>query len=803
MKHSVSAPPTPLRRAATVAALSAVLTAATVGLVRAHGASAPATPPAPAQHDPVTGVHALQQRQFGSAQAMATAVRMSPLTVTTATATPPGPGTAGGPAREVFGFAPYWDMANWKQWQLQRLSTIAYFGVTLDGNGNPVHDEGWPAWTGQQLTDMVGAAHAAGVRVLVTVKSFDTPTISSIVSNPSHAQNAISTAISLARQRGLDGVDVDFEGATSPTYPTIAQDLTTFMGGLTTQTHAAIGGSEVVVDTYSGSASWDGGLFNIGALAPNVDAFFVMAYDMNFDNTPNHASADAPLNGWTYDDTKLVAQYTSKAPASKLILGVPYYGYKWSVAQPAANAATSGAAMADTYSGVFTDFACAAQLTKSWDATAASPWATWYSAASGDPCGGNFNSWREMYYEDVTSIGAKYDLANQSNLRGAGIWALGYDDGHTELWDLIGGHLNVSHAPIATVTAPAGPLSSTAFGVSWGVISGSVPATSYQIFVSQDGGAWTPWLSTSATSATFHGFAGHGYAFYAEAFGAGGRGSGAPNSSTPAQPTTQIAAGASRAQPFTGLYAVDAYGDLLAASSPPLPPTATWPGWSIVRGLAMAPGGQGGYVLDGYGGIHPFGSAPVLPTSGYWSGWDIARGAAIAPGGQGGYTVDGWGGVHPIGNAPLVNATSYWPRWDIARGITLDACDATGHSGWVLDGWGGVHPFGGAALLNATSYWPGWDIARAIASVCTNGRPGGYVLDGWGGVHPFGAAPPLPTTLYWRGWDIARGIAVVPGGGGGYVVDGWGGFHPIGNAPAVDTYVYTPGHDVVRGLTAS
>jgi hypothetical protein len=421
MKHSVSAPPTRLRRAATLAALSAVLSAAAVGLVRAHGASTLPTTAAPAPHDPVMGVHALQQRQFGSAQAMATALRSTPLSATTATpAVAPSASSAGGP-REVLGFAPYWDMANWKQWQLQRLSTIAYFGVTLDGNGNPVHDEGWPAWTGQQLTDMVSAAHAAGVRVLVTVKSFDTPTISSIVSNPTHAQNAISTAISLARQRGLDGVDVDFEGATSPTYPTIAQDLTTFMGGLTAQTHAAIGGSEVVVDTYAGSASWDGGLFNIGALAPNVDAFFVMAYDMNFDNTPNHASADAPLNGWTYNDTTLVAQYTSKAPASKIILGVPYYGYKWSVAQPIANAATSGAAMADTYSGVFTDFACAAQLVKTWDATAASPWATWYSAATGDPCGGNFNSWREMYYEDVTSIGAKYDLASQSNLRGTGI----------------------------------------------------------------------------------------------------------------------------------------------------------------------------------------------------------------------------------------------------------------------------------------------------------------------------------------------------------------------------------------------
>ena len=281
----------------------------------------------------------------------------------------------------------------------------------------------------------------------------DTPSIASIVSVPAHARTAIATAISLAHQRGLDGVDVDFEGASTPTYPTIAQDLTAFMGTLTGQAHAAIPGSEVVVDTYSGSASWDGGLFNIGALAPNVDAFFVMAYDMNFDNTPGHASADAPLNGSTYNDTTLVSQYLSKAPASKVILGVPYYGYKWNVSAPIPNAPDSGSAMADTYSNTFDDLACAQQLTKQWDASAATPWATWWSPASADPCGGNHNSWREMYYEDVTSIGAKYDLANRSGLRGTGIWALGYDDGHTELWDLIGSHINVGRAPLARAEA--------------------------------------------------------------------------------------------------------------------------------------------------------------------------------------------------------------------------------------------------------------------------------------------------------------------------------------------------------------
>jgi hypothetical protein len=798
MKHSVSATPIRLRRAAAFAALTAVLTATFLGLVRAAGQSAP---PAPAGHDPQVGVHALQERQFGSAVRKAT-VQMTPMQATTPAASGPAP-AVGGPARETFGFAPYWDMANWKQWQLGRLSTIAYFGVTLDGNGNPIHDEGWPAWQGQQLTDMVSAAHAAGVRVLVTVKCFDTASISAIVSNPAHAQTAVANAIALARQRGLDGVDVDFEGAASPTYPTIAQDLTTFMGNLTAQTHAAIPGSEVVVDTYSGSASWDGGLFNIGALAPNVDAFFVMAYDMNFDNTPQHASADAPLNGWSYNDTTLVAQYLSKAPASKVILGVPYYGYKWNVSAPIANAPDSGSAQADTYAGTFDDFACAPQLTRQWDATAASPWATWWSPATADPCGGNHNGWREMYYEDVTSIGAKYDLANRSNLRGAGIWALGYDDGHTELWDLIASHVNVSHAPVAHVTAPAGPLNSTAFGVSWGVDGGSVPATSYRIWSSEDGGAWVAWLSTAATSATFHGFAGHGYAFYAEAFGAGGYGSGAPNGSTPAQPTTQIAAGATRSQPFTGLYAVDGYGTLYPGSSPPLLATGSWPGWNIARGLALAPGTQGGYVLDGFGGIHVFGSGASMPaaltTTGYWPGWDIARGLAITPDGQGGYVLDGFGGVHPLGNAPGVAASGYWRGWDIARGLALDACDSSGHSGWVLDGWGGVHPFGNAPGVASSGYWPGWNIARSIASTCTGGRPGGYVLDGFGGIHPFGAAPPLPTSGYWRGWDIARSVVVLPGGGGGYVVDGWGGFHPFGSAPSVDAPVYSPGRDLERG----
>ena len=44
---------------------------------------------------------------------------------------------------------------------------------------------------------------------------------------------------------------------------------------------------------------------------------------------------------------------------------------------------------------------------------------------------------RIAYYEDAESLGKKYDLVNNRNLKGAGIWALGQDGDHKELWELL------------------------------------------------------------------------------------------------------------------------------------------------------------------------------------------------------------------------------------------------------------------------------------------------------------------------------------------------------------------------------
>src|SRR5215471_9902229 len=401
----------------------------------------------PPLHDPPAGAHAREEARHvhdalhttpaqSRPQPLATRPKGAPLLPG---AMPVAAVSAAIPSvsRDVLGFAPYWELSQNAGWRYDLLTTVAYFGLDVRGDGNfDTTTPGWTGWTSQDLVNTINRAHQAGDRVLLVIKQFDEATINQIVTDPTATQTAVTNTINAIAAMQLDGVNVDFEGRSDPSYPNIQSGMTNFMSVLSQQVHARWSAAVVSIDTYTGSASWDGGIFKIGDLAPAVDAFFVMAYDMAFSNMPANVSGpNAPLSGnFTYNDTTAVAQYLTKAPASKVILGVPYYGYKYSTANAQLYAGYSGSATANTYAGIQDDFACALQLTQSWDGGSQTPWASWFSPASGDPCGGNHNSWRELYYDNPQSLGLKYDLVNSNNLRGAGFWALGYDGTSPDLW---------------------------------------------------------------------------------------------------------------------------------------------------------------------------------------------------------------------------------------------------------------------------------------------------------------------------------------------------------------------------------
>ena len=261
--------------------------------------------------------------------------------------------------------------------------------------------------------------------------------------------------------------------------------------------------------------------------------------------------------------------------------------------------------------------------------------------------------------------------------------------------------------------------------------------------------------------------------------------------------------------PFRAMYTLDGFGVLHPnGATREATVTGSWPGWKIARAAALLPDASGGYVLEGFGGVHPFkvGNNP-LPASvtdyAYWSGWDIARDVVLLPTSTAakpqGYTLDGFGGVHQFGGAPVVRATAYFGV-DIARRLVLLG-DGTG--GYVIDNYGGLHAFAVGSnpmppAITNNAVWSGWNIARDVALLpgSTAANVGGVTLDGFGGPHPFGSAGTSGVTgfPYWNGWDIARSVRLSPLSTAtqlqGWTLDGFGGVHAFGGAPNVPMSAY-------------
>ncbi len=309
-------------------------------------------------------------------------------------------------SHEVFGYAPYWTLPQSSGFDVQDLTTLAYFSV--DANPDGTLDESGPGWNGyesQDLADLVTRSHAAGDRVVLTVTCFSQSALDAITSDPSAAANLSAALISAVSAKNLDGVNFDFEGQGSAD----RTGLTALITQVSNALHAANPHWQVTMATYASAAGDSAGFYDVAALAPAVDGFFVMAYDMNSQTTP---SATSPLTGGGFTDLEALQQFTSVVPASKVILGVPFYGYDWPTTDGTPTAQATGAE-----SPLSDAVIQAAGHPTYWDPTTQTPWTSYQVGTQ----------WHETFFDDPTSLALKAQLANLFHVAGVGIWALGMD----------------------------------------------------------------------------------------------------------------------------------------------------------------------------------------------------------------------------------------------------------------------------------------------------------------------------------------------------------------------------------------
>ncbi len=328
------------------------------------------------------------------------------------------------PSHVVFGYHPYWNGTAYQNYPWEIISHIAWFGLAMSSNGGITNAHSWP-WN-----DLVNMAHANGVKVIVTVTLFDNDDIATLLSSAEFRQNAIDNLISRVSAGNADGVNIDFESVPSGQ----ESNFNTFINDLTIAFHDQIPNSETSI-AMPAVDWWDS--YDYAYLSAHCDGLMIMGYNYYWSGS-SHAGPVAPLydNLANYNIGRTIDDYLDETgnDGSNLILGLPWYGIDWPVSGTAQGAATTGSGSSIFYSSAEPN---ALTYGKHYSELAPS---AWYNYTSG----GN----RQVWYDDSTSLATKYFYAINTELKGIGIWALGYDGGRPEMWGALSDAFGATAAPL-------------------------------------------------------------------------------------------------------------------------------------------------------------------------------------------------------------------------------------------------------------------------------------------------------------------------------------------------------------------
>ncbi len=388
----------------------------------------------------------------------------------------PGGGLPNGLQREVLGFLPYWklDSATRAALRYDLMSTIAYFSIGVQPNGylqrgtsaNPT--PGWTNWNSSAMSQVISAAHSRGVRVVPTITmmawDYDFTDMSTLLNSATYRSRLVADVVTIVRNRGVDGVNVDFE----PVPTSLRSQFTTLVRELKAGLVAAGVGSYVTVDTMAGAATWSTG-YDVAALSASgaADALMVMAYDFHYAGSAR-AGGVAPMeSSHIFAAADALRDHLARVPANKLIWGVPYYGRAWNTTGSGLNSTVRSPAQSTAFPYYWTDDGAPAggkilaqRHGRKWDTAGQVPWFVWTS-------GGGY---RQGYYDDPVSLKVKYDMVLRNGLAGIGIWSLGMDTGVDDLWNALSDRFITKHSRVAGADRYA-----TAAAISASVFSPGVP----------------------------------------------------------------------------------------------------------------------------------------------------------------------------------------------------------------------------------------------------------------------------------------------------------------------------------------
>ena len=280
---------------------------------------------------------------------------------------------------------------------LSDLSVFSY-GFTTEGDLiPPLLDDSW----------MIELANNFSTRPILTLTPFgpdgrfNNNLIAAIVNNPTAQENLIDQLVYTVQTKGFRGVDIDFEFILPEDRIPFAEFVTNVRNALN-----PFGYPVSVALAPKTSDSQTGLLYegkDYGLLGQAADNVLLMTYEWGYTYGP--PMAVAPI-----DKVREVVNYAiTKIPREKINLGIPNYGYDWTL--PFERGVTKARTIGNVEA---IQLAIAYNVPIYFDSVAMSPY--FYYEKDG--------LYHEVWFEDIRSLQAKFALVQEYNLRGIGYWQI-------------------------------------------------------------------------------------------------------------------------------------------------------------------------------------------------------------------------------------------------------------------------------------------------------------------------------------------------------------------------------------------
>jgi len=283
---------------------------------------------------------------------------------------------------------------------LKRLRFLSVFacGVSAEGALTPMAND----------ARAIAAAKAAGVRPHMVIanleegKGFDSATVRALLENPAAQDRLLQSCVSLMKEKGYTGLDVDFEYVPAA----VRENLNCFLAKARAWMHdegflltSAV--PPLTADNQAGLL-FEG--FDFRAQGKYNDYVTLMTYEWGYQGGP--PGPVAPVN-----EVRRALEYAvSRMPAEKILMGIPNYGYDWKIPWQEGTSATvvqnPGAIAIAARHGVDIQF----------DEKAQTPWFRYMDGTQR----------HEVWFEDARSIRAKFELVREFGLGGVSYWTVNH-----------------------------------------------------------------------------------------------------------------------------------------------------------------------------------------------------------------------------------------------------------------------------------------------------------------------------------------------------------------------------------------